>query len=158
LSASTLWRIGADTPQYVAEDPGGIGAEKTGGRWNEPGTPMVYTSTSIALAALETLVHLESRTPLPLNRYLVRIDVPEAVMVAAITLSIAIGWEARPAGRVSIKTGTAWCASNASLLCIVPSVVVPEEANILINPRHPDAHLLGFTKVRLWQYDPRTKG
>lgn len=118
---------------------------------------MVYTSTTIALAALETLVHLDAKTPLPLNRYLVRIDVPETVWAAATNLPITIGWDARPAGQVSINAGTKWCSSKAALLCTVPSVVVPEESNVLVNPRHPDAHLLTFTKVRLWQYDPRAK-
>lgn len=151
----TLWRIGTDTSEYLAEDLAGKGAEKTGGRWNEVGTPVIYASPTIALAVLETMVHLGGRTPLPLNRYLVKIEVPEAAWHAAISLSIAIGWDAIPAGRVSIATGTSWCNGEASLLAFVPSVVVPEELNVLINPAHPDAHTVKASKVRKWLYDAR---
>src|SRR5713101_8129256 len=65
----TVWRIAADTPDYEAHDLSGKGAEKTGGRWNRKGTAMVYASASRALACLETIVHLGSGDPLPLNRY-----------------------------------------------------------------------------------------
>jgi len=74
----TLWRIGTDTSEYLAEDLAGKGAEKTGGRLvPSVGTPVIYASPTIALAVLETMVHLGGRTPLPLNRYLVKIEVPE---------------------------------------------------------------------------------
>ena len=53
-----LWRIGVDTAFYTADDLSGKGAEKTGGRWNRPGLPVAYAASSIALAALETVVHL----------------------------------------------------------------------------------------------------
>jgi RES domain-containing protein len=61
-----LWRIATDAREYEAHDLGGRGAEKTGGRWNRPGRPVVYTATSIALARLETVVHLDA-ADLPLN-------------------------------------------------------------------------------------------
>ena len=69
-----LWRLAPDTPSYEAHDLSGKGAEKTGGRWNRPGNPVVYCASTIALAALETVVHLNTKT-LPLNRFLVRIEV-----------------------------------------------------------------------------------
>lgn len=72
---SLLWRIAADTPRYTADDLSGIGAKFTGGRWNSKGVPMVYCSTSIALATLATVHYLRAGT-LPFNRFLVRIEVP----------------------------------------------------------------------------------
>ncbi|MDI1275372.1 RES family NAD+ phosphorylase [Polaromonas sp.] len=157
-----LWRIATDAPAYVAEDLGGKGAEITGGRWNAAGTPMLYTATSIALACLETIVHLDGSKSLPLNRYLVRIDAPADVWSRAITLKVKgdahVGWDAVPAGKVSIDWGNAWCASRSSALALVPSVVVPEEFNVLVNPRHPDAARLKATKLRKWTYDPRALG
>lgn len=129
----------------------------TGGRWNAKGTPVVYTSETRALACLETLVHLNA-SGLPLNRYLVAIDVPDAVWSAAAKLepsSLPVGWEAEPPGMVSIDIGTTWLKSSRSALLFAPSVIVPEEFNVLINPDHPDAHSISATKVRLWLYDPR---
>lgn len=153
----SVWRIGADTPRYTADDLSGAGARITGGRWNAPGTALVYASETRALAALETLVHFAS-AGLPFNRYLVRIDIPDPVWAAAAQetpSSLPVGWDAEPAGAVSIALGTRWIAGAASALLIVPSVVVPEENNILINPAHPDLARLSIIKVRRWLYDPR---
>lgn len=151
-----LWRIAADTPHYEAHDLSGKGAEASGGRWNRPGTTMVYASTSRALACLETVVHL-AKTPLPLNRYLVAIDVPRQTWEAAASFdtSHSIGWESEPAGKVSLDWGSAWARGTSSLLALVPSVIVVEELNVLINPRHPDAKRLRAAKVRRWLYDGR---
>ena len=154
-----LWRIAQDTPDYEAHDLSGKGAELTGGRWNRPGTPLVYASTSRALACLETLVHLGS-SALPLNRYLVEIQVPAPVWSQAVPApsESLMGWDALPAGRVSLSWGTDWATSGASLLAKVPSILVPEEHNVLINPRHPDGGRLLATKVRKWTYDARLLG
>jgi RES domain-containing protein len=156
VSGVTLWRIASDTPAWVAEDATGAGARSTGGRWNRPGTPMIYAAPTIAMAVLETFVHL-AQGALPLNRYLVRIEVPRAIWNAAAQAlaSKLIGWDALPPGKVSIEWGTNWCASNASALAIVPSVIVPEEKNVLINPLHPDAAKIVFRKKRRWIYDQR---
>ncbi|MFT3665971.1 RES family NAD+ phosphorylase [Piscinibacter sp.] len=151
-----LWRIGVDTAEHEAHDLGGKGAETSGGRWNRPGTPLVYCSTTRALACLETLVHL-ARHPLPLNRYLVKITVPAAAWAAAPELDGAalVGWNAQPAGKASLDWGTAWAAGGATLLARVPSVVVPEEFNVLINPAHADISRVEARKLRQWLYDTR---
>ena len=118
---------------------------------------MLYCASSIALAALETVVHLGA-AGLPLNRYLVRIDIPDAVWDSREELSpltAPVGWDALPAGRVSVDFGDSWLARGASALLAVPSIVVPEEKNILVNPRHPEAALISATKLRKWLYDPR---
>lgn len=148
-----------DTPNYPAEDLAGIGAEKSGGRWNRKGTRMVYASASRALACLETLVHLGSGD-LPLNRCLVAISVPLAAWRARARFDpgARVGWDAEPAGLVSLDWGTAWATACPSLLADVPSVIVPEESNVLINPAHPDAAALGAVKVRKWTYDARLRG
>ncbi len=154
----TLWRISSDTPDNTAADLAGTGAETTGGRWNRKGTPMVYASASRALACLETLVHLGSGD-LPLDRYLVAITVPDAAWASRTKFHPAsrVGWDAEPAGLVSLEWGTAWAVSGTSLLADIPSVVVPEESNVLISPRHPDAAILGAVKIRKWTYDARLR-
>lgn len=155
---TTLWRIGSDTPDYAADDLRGIGAKQSGGRWNRKGTPMVYASTSRALACLETLAHLGS-ADLPLNRYLIEISPTATDWTARVVFDSAaqVGWDAQPPGLVSLDWGTAWSNSRSSLLAEVPSVIVPEESNILINPLHPDAAALAARKVRRWSYDSRMR-
>ena len=154
-----VWCIASDTPDYGSDDLAGKGAESTGGRWNEKGSPVLYTSGSIALACLETIVHLGGTSPLPLNRYLVRIVLSQRAWNARIIFDAAenVGWDALPAGLVSIDWGTNWARSMTSLVAQVPSVVVPEEPNFLLNPKHPDASTLVATKLRKWTYDVRVK-
>lgn len=155
----SFWRIGTDTPDYTADDLSGTGAKRFGGRWSRRGTPLVYASSSRALACLETVVHLGSVPALPLNRYLVRLDIPPRLW-ADRTVFVPeehIGWDALPPGRVSMDWGTAWAQSGSSCIAQVPSVVVPEESNLLINPQHPAAVTIGVYKVRRWLYDPRAR-
>jgi RES domain-containing protein len=158
MGAVTLWRIGTDTPDYTAEDLAGIGAARSGGRWNRKGTPLVYASTSCALACLETLAHLGSGD-LPLNRYLVAISLGDADWAARTIFDRAshVGWDAEPPGSVSLDWGTRWVVGSSSLLAEVPSVIVPEESNLLINSRHPNAASVGARKVRKWTYDARLR-
>lgn len=152
-----VWRIAADTPDYGADDLSGKGAEKTGGRWNRKGTPLLYTSSSIALGCLETMVHLAGGVPLPLNRYLVQITIPPDVWRRRVVFdrTAHVGWDAEPPGLVSLDWGDRWARSAKSLLAEVSSVVVPEEYNILINPAHASAARLEVRKVRQWRYDLR---
>jgi RES domain-containing protein len=159
--AVNLWRSATDAATYLAEDLSGEGAKRSGGRWNATGTPMVYTATSRALACLETVVHIAGSAPaLPLNRYLVQIEVPAAIWRKATVLepSRLVGWDALPASKTSIEWGSAWVRSNTELLVLVPSVIVPDEMNVLINPLHTDAAKLKAAKVRRWLYDPRALG
>ena len=152
-----LWRIATDTGEYEAHDLGGKGAEKTGGRWNRPGRPVVYTATSIALACLETVVHLNA-ADLPLNRFLVRIEAPDVVWEARQIMlpdDLPVGWSAIPEGKVSLDIGHAWLQEARTALLVVPSVIVPEESNVLFNPMHADAPSITAAKIRPWFYDQR---
>lgn len=153
----SVWRIAPDTPDYTADDLSGEGAKRTGGRWNKAGLPVLYASETRALACLETLVHLKA-TGLPFNRYLVQIDIPDAVWAKAeerTPSNLPVGWDAEPAGKVSMDEGSSWIMRESSCLLFVPSAIVPEERNILINPGHSDHKQLTATKVRRWLYDPR---
>lgn len=156
-AAREVWRIAPDTPDYGADDLSGKGAEKTGGRWNRKGAALLYCSSTVALACLETRVHLSGGDLLPLNRYLVRIAIPPSIWRDRTVLAPSehVGWDATPPGMVSIGWGSEWADSQRSLIAEVPSVIVPEEANILVNARHRDAKRLRVSKVRRWTYDPR---
>jgi RES domain-containing protein len=154
----TVWRIAADAPTYTADDLTGEGARITGGRWNRQGIALIYASSSIALSCLETVVNLRAGG-LPLNRYLVQIDIPDAIWQRAERLQSGrhVGWDAIPPGKVSLDIGDTWCASLSSALLLIPSVIIPEESNILINPRHPDIASISATKLRRWNYDMRLR-
>lgn len=150
-----LWRIAQEHPSFPADDLSGAGAGISGGRWNSPGNPMVYASTSIALALLETVVHLSG--PPVWNRYLVEIEVPDEIWIAAerVLPEQLPGWDAIPAGVSSISFGDRWLGAARSALLRVPSVVVPREENALIHPHHPDTARLGVRKLERVLYDPR---
>lgn len=153
----TVWRIATDTRNYEADDLSGAGAKNTGGRWNAVGDALVYASETQALACLETVVHLNAGG-LPLNRYLVAVTIPDVVWGATRTEtpgSLPVGWDADPSGRASIQFGSAWIRSGASAVLRVPSVIVPDEFNVLINPLHQDRRAIVARKVRKWLYDPR---
>jgi len=119
---------------------------------------MVYVSSSIALACLETVVHL-SAVGLPLNRYVVRIDIPSDLWNAAMVADPAqlVGWDAEPYGVTSQRYGDSWLQAGESALLRVPSVVIPEEFNVLINPLHSDTRRIAAVKLRRFQYDPRLR-
>jgi RES domain-containing protein len=154
-----LWRIATDTKTYTADDMTGTGAKNTGGRWNDQGVAMLYASTNRSLACLETLVHINAGG-LPLNRYLVEIEVPDDIWFSAevaTPTSLPVGWDAEPAGMVSIAFGATWVSQARSGIILVPSVIVPEEQNALINPGHPEAGRITARKVRKWLYDPRLR-
>lgn len=116
-----------------------------------------YASTSIALATLETLAHLGANVAVR-NAFLVRIKVPASVWAAREYIdaaSLCASWLAEPPGATSIEFGDNWLKANSTALLLVPSVIVPEEYNVLINPLHRLALKLTSTVARQFVYDPR---
>lgn len=150
-----LWRIAAETRKYSADDLSGAGAAAHPGRWNEEKQPVVYAAPSIAMAVLETAAHVDDGG-LPLNRFIVRIDVPEDAWRARDELDPARlppAWSAIPAGKKSVRIGADWLNSVRSLIMLVPSVIVPEERAALINPMHQDAKRLAAKVIRPFEYN-----
>lgn len=149
-----LWRIAAETRKYRADDLSGGGAAASPGRWNEDGQMALYTAPTIAIAVLETAAHIDD-AGLPLNRYLVRLAVPDVTWAAREILDVAtlpMTWSAVPAGRASIKIGADWLRGGTAPILVVPSVIVPEEAATLVNPAHPLAAGITGTIVRPFEY------
>ena len=145
-----LWRIAAETRQYRADDLSGGAAARHPGRWNSDKEPVVYCAPAIAIAVLETAAHVDD-AGLPLNRYLVEIEVPGAVWAQREEVGaaeLAVAWAAIPAGRASIRIGSEWLASLRSPILMLPSVIVPEEWICLINPRHEEAAKIAAKIVR----------
>jgi RES domain-containing protein len=152
-----LWRIAKETVDYAAEDMSGGGAKFTGGRWNSKGNAVLYTSSTIALASLELLAHLGANIAVR-NYFLLRVHVPEDIARASEAIkreTLRPTWLAEPPGGYTKAIGDAWIRANTSALLNVPSVIVPEEFNVLINPAHPDAARITATIERQYVYDPR---
>lgn len=152
-----LWRVAASTRTHGADDisKSGTGAAARPGRWNDDGQKVVYCAQTPSLAVLETAAHVDSGG-LPLNRFLVAIEVPDDVWARRDHLdlvSLDASWSAIPAGLASVQVGTKWLLSMRTALLLVPSVIVYEESAVLINPA--DANAAGITAkvVRKFEYD-----
>lgn len=155
-----LWRIASETRQYGAADLSGAGAAAKSGRWNAIGEAVLYAAPTIAMAVLETAAHIDD-AGLPQNRFVVRIDVPEKMWRARITLGVdalPVAWAAIPAGRTSVGFGSRWIREGASALLEVPSVIVPEETVVALNATHPEIERLKATVVRRFDYPRLFRG
>lgn len=147
-------RIAATTPDYRADDLSGKGAAITGGRWNRMGFPMLYAASHLSLAMLETLVHLGTGRPPPRNRYHIEIEISDAQWaarrLARLDPAFPVDWDAHPVGVGSVTYGSDWLRAKSELVLVVPSVAVPSEENVLLNPAHPDfTGLRGVDRGRL---------
>ncbi len=152
MSQITAWRI--SPARYRETAFRGEGAKEHGGRWGSVGTPLVYTSESLALATLELLVRVGSRTRLE-ERVCLSVTFREEHVLVTGAPDLPGGWDARPYTSVSQEVGDQWAASEQSLVLRVPSVVVPAEHNYLINPLHPDFDALMVERSLLLALDPR---
>lgn len=110
------------------------GARLNGGRWNSKGVAVLYCATSESLAMLELRVH--SPHPYPRARWRFIVEVPEDSLNLIRAEELPRGWDKLPPGPASKRVGDAWVAANQSLGLLVPSVVAPEENNLVLNPSH----------------------
>lgn len=132
----------------------GEGAFRHGGRWNSPGTRLVYTSRHLSLAILENLVHTGPEI-LPEDYVKLEISIPEDIRREARTASDLPARWARGASRLTQSVGDLWVRAARSAALHLPSVVVPEEENVLINPEHADAGRIAVLSQAPLRLDPR---
>ncbi|HEY0153392.1 MAG TPA: RES family NAD+ phosphorylase [Longimicrobium sp.] len=145
-----VWRLARRVHRVLD----GEGARREGGRWNSPGTPSVYTAGSRALAALELLAYVSPGTE-PADLELFEVRLPDDARSRAITPGdLDRDWQA-PRHPGCQRQGDAWARSADALVLVVPSVMIPEEPNYLINPAHPDAVRVQVVGSRPFTYDPR---
>lgn len=117
--------------------------------------PIASTSTVLSLAVLEYLVHVDPDL-LDTTIVSVKINVPQSIRPKEIAIdSLPVDWRDYPAPAVLADIGDAWQKSNQSLLLSVPSAIIPEERNVLINPRHSDFALIRIAGVQRFSFDPR---
>lgn len=130
-----VWRV---TRKAHAEQPlTGEGARRYGGRWNHIGVAVVYTSQSLSLAVLEYLVNLPI-TDLPSDLVSIQIKIPNDLSRAEITIKeLPDNWRTYPSVEELRDIGTDWVRKASVPVLVVPSVVIPNELNHLVNPTHP---------------------
>lgn len=147
-----------------AETPlDGEGSYLYGGRWSSPGTRMAYASTSIALAMLEFLAHVEIDDDVdshaPPDFVYVTAELPDADVVTLQTIGVDLParWDSVPAIALTALLGDEWIAGHRSLALLVPSIHVPRDAgewNVVINPEHERFVQVTWTIANL-AYDRR---
>jgi len=148
----TAWRI--TKRKHAKAAFSGSGARKYGGRWNSPGTAIVYTAESQSLAVLEMLVHLDG--PELLQRYvLIGVKIEESLVREVGPADLPRNWRADPAPVGLRKVGDEWIASGVSPVLRVPSTLVPAESNFLLNPAHPDCSKLVIGDLIGFHFDQR---
>ena len=149
-----LWRI--IDRGFVRDAFSGQGACDYGGRWNSPGTRMVYCSEHPALAALEKLVHIQDMEQLRQSYALICVACPQE-LAATLSHRLPKDWTAEGARARLRRVGDHWIASRSSLALIVPSVVLPRSSNILVNPLHPAFVQLRIDRPESFDFDPRLR-
>jgi len=136
-------------------DLSGIGAMLHGGRWNRRNIPVVYSSENRSLATVEFLVHV-SLSIVPNDLSIACLEIPDNVVSEQISINdLPENWREYPAPPELAKLGSEWALEKRSLLLRVPSVVVPNEFNILINPRHQEIYTVTLSRVERYTFDSR---
>jgi RES domain-containing protein len=133
------------------DDLSGNGAKQYGARWNSPGIPMLYLASSISLAWLEILVHLQPQDKTT-EFALLHIAVPEGATQLQLG-RLKPNWQ-QDVGYTQF-IGDEFVRSGQHLLLQVPSAVVPEESNCLINPLHPDWQGVKILSTKIFRFDER---
>jgi RES domain-containing protein len=151
----TAWRI--TKRRHARTAFSGDGARLYGGRWNNPGTSIVYVAESQALAVLEVLVHLDSSALL--EKYvLIQVDFEDSLMSDLSRTALPKNWGENPVPPSVQAVGDRWIAAGSTAVLRVPSALVPGESNFLINPRHADFPKLKISKPKSFRFDPRLVG
>lgn len=135
--------------------PDGEGARRYGGRWNKPGTPVVYTSGTLSLAALEYLVHVDSDI-LPDGLVSIRAIIPDSLKMEVINASdLPLEWKDKIIPVRLQQLGTDWVTHAKSAVLRVPSVVIEHEWNYVLNPRHPEFSQITWEAAKVFSFDQR---
>jgi RES domain-containing protein len=142
------WRLNRSRYGTKSDAFSGKGAATYPGRWNEPGIPVVYTTSSVALAVLEVLVHTRDRRVLNRRFSLFEVQIPAELITDPIL----------PNDLREIKTtrqiGSQWVRKAVHPALRVPSIITGEP-NYILNPNHPDFSKIEITEPRIFHFDER---
>lgn len=144
-----VYRLGSR--RYPAND--GQGASLYGGRWNHKGTPVIYAAASRALCALEVLANANE---LPDDYLVTPIELPDDLAVVTLPIeALPPKWNAAKTVTETADIGTAWAGKLESVILVVPSAVIAQEQNYILNPRHADFSRVRFLTVEPFHFDDR---
>lgn len=147
-----FWRI--CRRRYAAEAATGAGARLYGGRWNSRGVSMVYGSTSLALAAVETFVNLEPNLT-PSDLVSIEGGIPEAIVIGRLDpTTLPAGWHESRDESLR-RFGDGWIHRNETAALLVPSAAIRGEWNVLLNPAHLDFSKIKFETPEPFEFDAR---
>jgi len=147
----SVWRL--CKRRHAAFD--GEGARLAGGRWNRRGTAVVYASETLALAALELLVHADPGL-LPEDLVAIAAEIPEGLPSSRVEAAdLPRSWRRYPPPDDLAGIGTEWAAAGKSAVLWVPSALIPRERNVLLNPAHHDFSRIRIGAPERFALDPR---
>ena len=145
------WRIVKEKHAATAFD--GEGSRLHGGRWNSAGARVVYTSSSLSLAALENLVHLTP--PVSFKYSVIQVEFDEALVETMTLAKLPKGWTEEPPPPLTKAIGALWVKEARSAVLELPSAIIQTESNYLLNPIHPDFAKLTIGKPESFSFDRR---
>lgn len=138
----------------------GQGAKDWGGRWNSRGVAVVYTAANRSLSILEVLVHVKGgagmgRATISAPFYVYAVSFDESVLEELTVASLPAGWNSEPPTAASQSLGDTWVLAARSPVLAVPSVIVPEDRNYVLNPSHPRFPEIKIGPPVVCSVDPR---
>ena len=149
----TAWRIAKQKHQFAGHS--GEGARLYGGRWNPIGVPVIYTAESLSLATLEIIVHLE-REQLLYKRFVkIPVTFETSLVYSLPRKKLPEDWGSLPPSESTQKIGQKWIEQAKYSILKIPSTVIREEYNFLINPAHPDFSAIEFGEPQRFEFDER---
>lgn len=148
-----VYRI--SSPKFI-EDLSGAGAKQYGGRWNDKGVAMVYFAQTRAMAVMEVLVHLR---PEDIDRdfILAVFEVYEDKILTVEFKDLPKTWKEESEVENLKKIGNKFITDGKYLIMKVPSVILEEDFNLVLNPNHPDAEKIKLVEKRIFKFDLRFK-
>lgn len=150
---TTVWRI--CKKRHAATAFSGEGTRRAGGRWNHRGTPLVYTSQAASLAVVEMLVWMDPEDAKG-EYVLIGAELPHDLPTITLRAEeLPSDWKTSPAPESTRDVGDAWVREGRSAVLVVPSVIVPQERNYLLNPTHPHLDSLRLRDPEPFAFDPR---
>jgi len=146
------WRLSRFDSRQRTFD--GEGARLFAGRWNPAGVPVVYASEHLSLAVLEVLVHARvDQVRIAFHAF--EITIPDAHVEIVPDEQLPRGWDDAAIPRATRELGSTWASERRSVALSVPSVIVRQERNVVLNPLHPDAAKLEIARPTRFRFDER---
>jgi RES domain-containing protein len=146
------WRLCRQ--RHASAPLAGEGARRVGGRWSPRGTPIAYCASSLSLAVLECLVHFDL-SEAPTDYVAIPMDLPNALIERVDPKRLPSNWRQTPAPPGLARIGGDWARAGRTAVLEVPSAIIPDEPNFLVNPAHAAVARIRVGASRPFHFDPR---